>query len=45
MNLFQPLVGYVGIDLSGGDRGVAKHGLDTPDVGAIDEEVCGKAMA
>lgn len=45
MDLLQMLIGHVGIDLGRRDRGVAEHGLDAPDVGAIDEEVGGEAVA
>lgn len=38
-------VGDVGIDLGGGDVGVAEHGLDGADVGAVHEEVGGEAVA
>ena len=45
MDFFQVLIGHVGIDLRRRDRGMAEHGLDTPDVGAVDEEISGKAVA
>jgi len=35
MNFFQLLVGDVGIDLGGGDGGVAEHLLDRAKVGAV----------
>lgn len=44
VDFFQMLVGDVGIDLGGSDRGMTEHGLDRPDVSTIDEEVGGKAM-
>ena len=36
MHLTQRLVRDVRVDLSRGDGGVAEHGLDASDVGAID---------
>lgn len=45
MDLFEVLVGDVGVDLGGGDVGVAEHGLDGADVGAVHEEVGGEAVA
>lgn len=38
-------VGDVGVDLGGGDVGVAEHGLDGAEVGAVHEEVGGEAVA
>lgn len=38
-------VGDVGIDLSGGDVGVAEHGLDGAEVGAVHEEISGETVA
>ena len=35
----------VGVDLGGGDVGVAEHFLDDPEVGAVVEEVGGEAVA
>ena len=35
----------VGVDLGGGDVGVAEHFLDDAEVGAVVEEVGGEAMA
>lgn len=35
----------VGVDLGGGDVGVAEHFLDNAEVGAVIEEVGGKAVA
>lgn len=45
MDFFEVLVGDVGVDLGGGDVGVAEHGLDGTDVGAVHEQVGGEAMA
>jgi hypothetical protein len=39
------LVGDVGVDLCGSDGGVAEHGLDAANVGAVEEEVGGVAVA
>ena len=39
------LVGDVGVDLSGGDIGVAEESLDTAEVGAVGEEIGGENMA
>lgn len=38
-------VGDVGVDLGGGDVGVAEHALDGADVGAVHEEVGGEGMS
>jgi len=38
-------VGDVGVDLGGGDGGVAEEGLDAAEVGAVDEQVCREGMA
>lgn len=35
----------MGVDLSGADVGVAEHGLDGADVGAVHEEIGGKTVA
>ena len=45
MDFFEVGVGDVGVDLGGGDVGVAEHGLDGADVGAVHEEVGGEAVA
>lgn len=45
MYLAEVGVGDVGVDLSGGDVGVAEHGLDGANVGAVHEEVGGEAVA
>ena len=39
------LVGEVGVDLGGGDVGVAEEALDGAEVGAIHEEVGGEGVA
>ncbi len=39
------LVGDVGVNLGGGNVGVAEHGLNGADIGAIHEEVGGEAVA
>ena len=44
MDLFEVGVGDVGIDLSGADVGVAEHGLNGAEVGAVHEEVGGEAV-
>ena len=41
---FEVLVGNVGVNLGGGDVGVAEHGLHGADVGAVHEEVGGEAV-
>ena len=38
-------VGDVGVNLGGGNVGMAKHGLDGTNVGAIHEKVGGERMA
>lgn len=45
MYLAEVGVGDVGIDLGGGDVGVAEHGLDGAKVGAVHEEIGGEAVA
>lgn len=45
VNFFEVGVGDVGIDLGSGDVGVAEHGLDGAEIGAIHKEVGGKTMA
>ncbi len=35
MNFFEMLVSDVGVDLSGGNVGVAEHGLDGAEIGAV----------
>src|SRR5215218_5277669 len=35
----------VGVDLGGGDVGVAKHGLDRPQVGSVLQQMGGEAVA
>ena len=45
VDFFEVLVGNVGVNLGGGDVGVAEHGLHGADVGAVHEEVGGEAMA
>ena len=45
MNLTEVRVRDVGVDLGGADVGVAEHGLDTAEVGAIHEEVGGERVA
>lgn len=45
MDFLQVLVGDVGIDLGGGDRGMTEHGLDRANVGSIYEQICCKAVA
>lgn len=38
-------VGDVGVDLGGGDVGVAEEALDGADVGAVHEEVSGEGVS
>lgn len=38
------LISDVGVNLRGSNTGVAKHGLDTANVGAIAKEIGGKAV-
>ncbi len=45
MNFPQSLIREVGVDLGGGDGGVAEHFLDGSDVGAVDEEFGGEGVA
>lgn len=45
MYFFEVLVGNMGVDLGGGDVGVAEHGLYGADVSTVHEEVGGEAMA
>ena len=45
MDFFEVLVGDVSVDLGGGDVGVAEHGLDGAEVGAIHEKVGSEAVA
>lgn len=44
MDFFEMLVGDVSVDLGGRDVGVAKHGLDGAEIGAIHEEIGGEAV-
>lgn len=45
VDFFKMRVGNVSIDLGGGDIGVAKHGLDGAQVGAVHEKVGSEAVA
>ena len=45
VNLAEVRVGDVGVDLSGGDVGVAEKGLDGAEIGAVHEEVGGERVA
>ena len=45
VDLFEMLVGDVGVDLGGGDVGVAEQGLDGAEVGAVHEKVGSEAVA
>ncbi len=45
VNVAEVLVGDVGVDLGGGDVGVAEHALDGADVGAVHEQVSGERVA
>ena len=44
MNFAEVGVGDVGVDLGGGDVGVAEHGLDATEVGAVHEKVGGERV-
>ena len=44
MNLPQLGVGYMGVDLGGGDGRMAKQGLHTADVRAIAQKIRGKGV-
>lgn len=44
VDFFEVGVGDVGVDLGGADVGVAEHGLDGAEVGAVHEEVGGEAV-
>lgn len=44
VDFFKMWVGDVSVDLSGADIGVAKHGLDRANVGAVHEEIGSEAM-
>ena len=43
--LLELLIGDVGVDLGGGDGGVAEHALDAADVGSIGKQIGGKTVA
>ncbi len=45
VDFFEVLVRDVGVDLGGGNVGVAEHGLDGAEIGAIHEQVGGEAVA
>lgn len=45
VHLVEPLVGDVGVNLRGGDGGVAEHLLDRTDVGTINEQLSGEGVA
>lgn len=45
MHLVKSLICDVRVDLRGGNGGVAEHFLDGADVGAVNEEFCGKGVA
>ena len=45
VDFLEPFVGDVGIDLRGGDGGVAEHRLNRPDIGAVDEEIGRETVA
>ena len=40
MDFFEVGIGEVGVDLSGGDVGMAEHFLHAPQVGAVRYKVC-----
>lgn len=44
VDLFKVWVGDVSVDLSGADIGVAEHGLDRANVGAVHEKISSEAM-
>ena len=45
MDVFEMLVGDVGVDLGSGDVGVAELFLDAADIGAVDQQVGGITVA
>ena len=45
VDVVQTFVGDMRVDLRGGNVGVAEHGLDGAQVGAVLQEVGGKAVA
>ena len=45
MYLSQLLIRHVGVNLGGGDVGVAKEGLDGAKIGAVGQQVGGKRVA
>ena len=44
MDFAEVVVGDVGVNLGGADVGVAEHGLDGTEVGAVHEEVSGERV-
>lgn len=44
VDLFEVGVGDVGVNLGSADVGMAEHGLDRAEVGAVHEEVGGEAV-
>ncbi len=44
VDFFEVGVGDMGVDLGGADVGVAEHGLNGAEVGAVHEEVGGEAV-
>ena len=44
MDFAKVLVGDVGVDLGGGNVGVAEHGLNGAEIGAVHEEVGGEGV-
>ena len=44
MDCAELVVGDVGVDLGGGNVGVAEHDLDGTDIGTVTEEISGKTV-
>jgi hypothetical protein len=44
MYFLEMLIGDMGVDLGGGDRGVSEHRLDAPDIRSIGEEIGSKGV-
>ena len=45
VNIAELFVRHMGVDLGGGDVGVAEEGLDGADVGAVGKQVGGETVA
>lgn len=44
VDLFEAFVGYVGVDLSGGNVGMTEHNLDASQIGAVFKKIGGEAV-